>query len=67
VKTSPKIREYAKFLVPVAAAVANGIFISLGDDNLSATEAITMVISVLTALGVYAVPNARPEDRTESE
>ena len=49
--------KVAKFIV--AALVAGGIAlqVALSDDAITSTEAVTVALAVLGALGVYAVPN----------
>jgi hypothetical protein len=58
-----KIPEYAKTVV--AAVVAGGTVLAsaLTDNSISGTEWVGIGLAVLTALGVYVVPNAPKSDR----
>lgn len=52
--------QYAKAyvaVIPVLLAVAKVVYDALGDGRVSVVEWVAMVVALLTALGVYAVPN----------
>lgn len=51
------VPHYAKTIVAVLGAVAAAGAAAISDGNLSSSEIVTIVLAVLTALGVYAVPN----------
>lgn len=60
-----RVPEYAKTIV--AAVVAGGTVLAsaITDNSISGTEWVGIGLAVLTALGVYAVPNApasKPRD-----
>jgi hypothetical protein len=57
-----KVSSYAKFIVAAVVAGGTALTVALGDNVLTATEGITVVLAVLGALGVYAVPNAPKND-----
>lgn len=46
--------KYSKFLLAIAGAVANVVYIQYGSNHWVVTA-----IAVLTALGVYQVPNKK--------
>ena len=47
------LSKYSKALVAVLGAIS----VALADGFIDASEGITVVLALLTALGVYAVPN----------
>lgn len=47
----------AKFVVAAVFAGASALSVAVGDGGFSSTDLVTVVLSVLGALGVYAVPN----------
>jgi hypothetical protein len=49
-----RISAYAKTIVALVVAIVGQ------DDVLTSTDIVQMVLGVLTALGVYAVPNGGP-------
>lgn len=56
-----RISAYAKTIVALVVAVVGVVTPIIGqDDILTSTDIVQMVLGVLTALGVYAVPNAGP-------
>lgn len=52
-----KVSARAKFLVAAAGAGVAAVQLAVADGGFSATDGVTVVLAVLTALGVYAVPN----------
>ncbi|CAM3460833.1 hypothetical protein [Stackebrandtia soli] len=62
-----KVSKVAKAVVAALGAAVTALTVAMGDDTISATEGITVALAVLTALGVYAVPNApdEPAERTD--
>jgi hypothetical protein len=58
-----KVPEYAKTVVATVTAGATVLGSALTDNNISGTEWVGIGLAVLTALGVYAVPNAPKSDR----
>lgn len=56
-----KIGSYAKTIVAGVLAAATVASTALGDNVLTTTEAVTIGLAVLTALGVYIVPNDRTQ------
>lgn len=57
-----KISPYAKTIVASIAAGATALTVAFGDDTLTPTEAVTVALAVLAALGVYVVPNTPADD-----
>ncbi|MEO3929960.1 hypothetical protein ABGB07_39835 [Micromonosporaceae bacterium B7E4] len=57
-----KVSKYAKTIVAAVVAGGTALTVAMGDDTLSTTEAVTIALAVLGALGVYVVPNARDTD-----
>ena len=60
--SAEKLNEYAKALVALAGAIAvtvTAVAEGLGDLQ----GAVTALVGVLTAAGVYRVPNREPEPR----
>ncbi len=57
-----KIGRYAKTIVAGVLAAATAASTALGDNVLSTSETVTIVLAVLTALGVYVVPNRQERD-----
>ncbi|TMR97519.1 hypothetical protein [Nonomuraea basaltis] len=53
-----KISRYAKTIVAALFAAIVAVNGAVSDDVFTATEIVNAVLAVLTALGVYAVPNA---------
>lgn len=53
-----RVSPVAKTIVAVLFAVVNAIVVATGNDFLDTTEIVTVVLSGLTALGVYVVPNS---------
>lgn len=49
--------KVAKTVVAAVLAAAGAANVALNDNAFSATEGVTIALAVLTALGVYAVPN----------
>ncbi|MGH8877443.1 MAG: hypothetical protein ACRD0P_08900 [Stackebrandtia sp.] len=58
-----EVSKVAKTIVAAVGAAISALTIAMGDDTITATEAITAGLALLTALGVYVVPNA-PSDTT---
>lgn len=55
------ISAYAKTIVALIVAIVGVVTPIIGqDDVLTSTDIVQMVLGVLTALGVYAVPNTPP-------
>ncbi|HEX2316150.1 MAG TPA: hypothetical protein VHJ17_20580 [Thermomonospora sp.] len=52
--------KYAKSLVAVVVAVGYAVQAAITDESVTASEWIGIALAVLTALGVYAVPNRVP-------
>lgn len=57
-----KVGQYAKALVPLLLAVAYGVQAALGDDKVTNTEWLGIVILLLNAIGVASVPNAKQSE-----
>lgn len=57
-----KVAKYAKTVVAAIVAGGTALAVAMGDDVISSTEAVTLSLAVLGALGVYVVPNARDTD-----
>jgi len=56
-----KLGAYAKTIVAVVLAAAYALQAALSDDTVTTTEWIGIGLAVLTALGVWAIPNqSRP-------
>jgi hypothetical protein len=51
--------KIAKTVVAAVLAGAASLNVALGDNGFSTTDAVTVALAVLTALGVYAVPNKK--------
>jgi hypothetical protein len=51
------VGRYAKFIVAAVFAGVQALNVAIGDDLFDSTEAVTVVLAVLTALGVYGVKN----------
>jgi hypothetical protein len=51
------VSSVAKFVVAAVTAGAASLSVAIADGGFSSTDAITVVLVVLGALGVYAVPN----------
>lgn len=49
--------KVAKAVVAAVLSAATAANVALNDNAFSTTEAVTIVLAVLTAVGVYAVPN----------
>lgn len=49
--------KVAKFVVAAVLAGVASLNVVLGDGGFSATDGVTVALAVLTALGVYVVPN----------
>jgi tellurite resistance protein len=47
----------AKFVVAAVAAGIVAVQVAVADGGFSSTDVVTVVLTVLGALGVYAVPN----------
>lgn len=47
----------AKFIVAAALAGVTSLNVALTDGGFSSSDGVTVALAVLTALGVYAVPN----------
>ncbi|MGH3673655.1 MAG: hypothetical protein ACRDSH_24000 [Pseudonocardiaceae bacterium] len=52
--------SYAKAIVAVAAAAAVALQAALTDGSITPQEWVTIATAVLSALGVYLVPNSNP-------
>lgn len=57
-----KIGKYAKSVVAALFAAVTVAHAAISDDVYTSTEIVGTVLAVLTALGVYATPNARESD-----
>lgn len=57
-----KVGSVAKTIVAGVLAAAVAVTTAVGDDVLEPTEIVTIALAVLTAFGVYVVPNAPPEE-----
>lgn len=53
-----KLSRYVKTIVAVIGAAAGVMVTVSGDDVLTVAEGVQIALAVLTALGVYALPNA---------
>ncbi len=49
--------KVAKFVVAAVLAGVTSLNVALADNGFSSTDGVTVALAVLTALGVYAVPN----------
>lgn len=49
--------KVAKAVVAAVLAGATSLNVALGDNGFDTTDGVTVVLAILTALGVYAVPN----------
>lgn len=58
-----KLGAYAKTIVAVVLAAAYALQAALSDDTVTTTEWVGIGLAVLTALGVWAIPNAKPPAR----
>ncbi|MCT2279316.1 hypothetical protein [Micromonospora chalcea] len=54
-----RIGRYAKTIVAGIVAGGTALTVAMGDDTLTTTEAITVVLAVLGAFGVYVIPNTQ--------
>lgn len=52
-----KVSAVAKTIVAVLAAAVSAVVAATNDDYWTSTEMIQVAIGILTALGVYVVPN----------
>ena len=52
-----KLNSVAKTGVAAVFAAASSLSVVVGDGGFSSSDAVTVVLAVLTVLGVYAVPN----------
>lgn len=52
------IKKYAKTVVATVIAVAYALQAALTDDTVTSSEWVGIGLALLTALGVWAVPNA---------
>lgn len=52
-----QVSKVAKTIVAAVGAAVSALTVAMGDNTISATEGITVALAVLTALGVYVVPN----------
>ena len=57
-----RVSAVAKTIVAAVGAGVTAVTVAVGDDILTTTEAINVALAVLTALGVYVVPNKNDED-----
>jgi hypothetical protein len=53
-----KVSSYTKFIVAAVVAVGVALNVALGDETLTSSEIVDLVLVGLGALGVYALPNA---------
>jgi hypothetical protein len=58
-----RIPAYAKTVVAAIVAGATVLASAVTDNSISGTEWVGIGLAVLTALGVYAVPNGSKSDR----
>ncbi|REF00284.1 hypothetical protein [Thermomonospora umbrina] len=56
--------KYAKTIIATVLAAAYAVQAAITDETVTTTEWVGIVLAVLTALGVYVVPN-RPTARDE--
>ncbi|SEG45211.1 hypothetical protein SAMN04489712_105291 [Thermomonospora echinospora] len=52
-----RVSAYTKFIVAALAAVGVALNLAIGDDTLTTSEIVDLVLVGLGALGVYALPN----------
>lgn len=57
------LAPYSKAIV----AVLGALVVALGDSVIDVNDSITVVIALLTALGVYTVPNKSADSLPEAE
>lgn len=62
-----RVSAVAKTIVAAVGAGVTAATVAMGDDVISSTEAINVVLAVLTALGVYVVPNGEKKAESPSE
>ena len=58
-----KVPQYAKTVVAAVVAAGTAVGAAITDSTITGAEWVTIGLAVLTALGVYAVPNAPKSDR----
>jgi hypothetical protein len=58
-----KVPEYAKTVVAAVVAGGTAVGAAITDSTITGNEWVAIGLAVLTALGVYAVPNASKSDR----
>lgn len=56
-----KVSGVAKFIVAAVAAGVTAVVAAVSDGEVTSTEAISVALAVLGALGVYVVPNSASE------
>jgi hypothetical protein len=62
-----KIPVYAKTVVAAVVAGATAVGAAITDSTITGSEWVAIGLAVLTALGVYAVPNAPAKTSTTGE
>lgn len=60
-----KIGKYWKLVIAAVFAGAQALNVAVDDGLLGSSETVTVVLAVLTALGVYAAPN-KDDDSTDT-
>jgi hypothetical protein len=59
------VGKLAKAIVAALFAAVTVVYSAVSDDVYTSTEVVNTVLAVLTALGVWAVPNAKQSDSSQ--
>ena len=59
------LARFRKAVVAVVGAVATAVATALTDDTITSGEWALVAVAVLTALGVYGIPNSPPPNPVE--
>lgn len=51
------LKQYSKSILAALSAGGYAVSAALSDDRITSAERVTIVLAVLTAAGVFAVPN----------
>jgi hypothetical protein len=62
-----KVPQYAKTVVAAVVAGGTAVGAAITDSTITGSEWVAIGLAVLTALGVYAVPNADAKRRAPSD
>jgi hypothetical protein len=58
-----KVSKVAKTIVAAAGAAVTALTAAMSDGTVSTSEAIMVALAVLTAFGIYVVPNSTDEEK----